>query len=72
MSCSSKKNFNVSLPLGPAWPMDCVSSQRSHSIIIRVFASFCFISAYPYASPLEAQMVALVWWGLVAPFESVG
>jgi len=44
VSCSSKKNFNDSLPVG--WPpgsIICPWSQRSHSSIIRPLTSFCFI-----------------------------
>jgi hypothetical protein len=41
-------------------------------MIIRVFASFCFIGERPNASPLEALMVALGLVGWVAPIENVG
>jgi hypothetical protein len=59
-SCSSKKNLNVSLPVGPPESMECVCSQRSHSRIIRILTFLCLISVRPL-SPLRAQMVALVW-----------
>ena len=59
-SCSSKKNFNVSLPVGPPESMGCLWSQRSHSRIIRVLASVCLISARHWRA-LRAHMVALVY-----------
>jgi hypothetical protein len=42
-SCSSRKNFSESLPVGPLGSVDCVLTHRSHSLMIRSFASCCFI-----------------------------
>src|ERR1700761_6024074 len=61
LSCNSKKNFSVSRPLAWLGSMDCVRSQRSHSWVIRIFASFCFIYARPIDEPLRALVVALVF-----------
>jgi hypothetical protein len=44
--------------------MDCVSSHRSHSRVIKVFASFCFMPRGPFASPKRALVVALVFFGV--------
>ena len=60
LSCNSKKNFSVSRPLAWLGSMDCVRSQRSHSWVIRIFASFCFIYTRPIYEPCRALVVALV------------
>src|ERR1700676_564350 len=46
-SCSSKKNFSVSLPVGPPVSRDCVCTQRSHFRTISVLTSLCLISVRP-------------------------
>ena len=45
-SCSSWKNFNESFPVGPSSSIACVKIQRSHSWMMRILASLCFIGAY--------------------------
>jgi len=45
-SWSSWKNFNESFPVGPSWPTGCVEIHRSHSLMIKILASLCFIGTH--------------------------